>query len=124
MLFPAVASAQPGNEREVIQGQVKALQDRIAAASQQITNRPHDAPLYSARGALYIELYRALYEGYYNRFYGPKPPELEVAAIATKAIADLARAIEKSPSAELYYQRGEMYEARWSETVREMKYGV
>jgi tetratricopeptide (TPR) repeat protein len=47
-----------------------------------------------------------------------------VAAIATKAIADFDKAIEISPSAQLNYMRGEMYEARWGSTATAMTNGV
>jgi tetratricopeptide (TPR) repeat protein len=119
-----IASAQPGNEGRIVHGMVNALQERIAEVSRRIEDNPRDAQLYAARGSLYIDLYRALYESYYRHFYGTKPPELEVAAIATKAIADFDKAIKISPSAELHYKRAEMYEVRWASTARAMRYGV
>lgn len=121
ILFPAAAAAQPtGAEVQLIQHTVNSLLERIAAASQQIKSGPKDEQLYAARGSLYVDLYRALYESNYGHYYGAKSPDLEVAAIATKAIADFNKAIEITPSAELYYKRGEMYEARRVEDVTAM----
>lgn len=119
-----IASAQPGNEGQIVHGMVDALQERIAEVSRRIEDNPHNGQLYAARGSLYIDLYRALYESYNRHFYGTKPPELEVAAIATKAIADFDKAIEISPSARLYSLRGEMYEARWGSNATAMRNGV
>jgi tetratricopeptide (TPR) repeat protein len=124
LLLSQLTPAQPGNEAQVIHGLVSSLQERIAEASRHIEAKPGDAQPYAARGLLYMDLYRALYESYYKHFYSSKPPELTAAAITTKAIEDFGRAIEISPSAELYYKRGEMYEARWADTVTTMRYGV
>lgn len=119
-----IASAQPGNEGRILHDTVNALQERIAELSRRIEDNPRNGQLYAARGSLYIDLYRALYESYYSHFYGTKPPELEVAAIATKAIADFDKAIEISPSARLYNMRGEMYDARWGSNATAMRNGV
>src|SRR5262249_15627927 len=54
----------------------------------------------------------------------PKPPEMDVGAIASKAIADLTKALANSPSTDLYYKRGEMYEIRSNVTIKKMRYGV
>jgi len=120
-----LASAQPtGSEPRHIHAAVDSLRESIAEAGRRIEDRPGDAQLYAARGSLYADLYRSLYEGSYRWYYGPKPPELAAAAITTKAIEDFGRAVGISPSPELYDGRGEMYEARWADTVTAMRYGV
>lgn len=122
-LSPALAAAQPGNERENAHLNVKGRRKSIAAVGRRIADAPHDAQLYAERASLYIKLYRDLYEDSSGRFYGDRPPELGAAAIATNAIADLDRAIGAAPSAELYERRGEMFEARWNETVKVLRRG-
>lgn len=119
LLCFVLASAQPtGSEQRQIHSQVEALQERIATIGQQVAHYQQDTQLYAARGSLYVDLYRTLYGGsYLSHFYGDKPRELAAAAIATKAIVDFDKAIAKSPSADLYCKRGEMYEVRWNDAA-------
>jgi hypothetical protein len=115
-------AAQPGDEPQRARAAVKQVQDRIKQAEMLVATYKPDAWQYANLGALYVELYKALYRDPYSHYYGEKPPELSAARVLAKSVDYFTQGIKIQEDAGYYAGRAEAYGYRWFEAASAMNW--